>query len=398
MWVIIMRINLNKLPLIYIGISVLIFIFIAIPGGFSASADAVVFYLEGKPVIIQFIFAITIIGLGLIFFKGTYKIDLICILLFLRMVWCIIPLTYMEDISNFSSYFPVIMITFLSYFIAIQLNLDNFEVVNNIIIGFGVILALQVIATALLIDVNYLDLQYKYYMRIPIAASNVIAAYLNPCFFLSYKLKNKYTLSKIFIILILGIGIILTKSRGGILVWIITLIIYQLVLENRKKYIRKLGFILISTIILIMILQNDVVQQLIRGYSTGQIITLNSLSSGRLEIYVDELDRWLNHPIMGNGIMYNQSFAGAHNFLIELLVQSGIVGFLLYVIPLTIILKNAYSNLKDKYVAGYIVFIIATLLHGLIELNIFNYSTDVIFWFVCGLVMKKSREANKETR
>ena len=270
--------------------------------------------------------------------------------------------------------------------------------INHLVISFGIALALQVIATAFLIDVNYIALDYKYYMRIPIAASNVIAAYLTPCLFLSYKYMGKNTLKKCIVLCILLIGIILTKSRGGILVGIITLIMYQLMIENKKKYLKKMGFILIGIIILLIALQNVKIQQILRGYSSGQQISLNSLSSGRLSIYLNELKRWLEHPILGNGVVYNESFTGAHNFLIDLLVQSGIGGFLLYIIPLVIIIKNMCNHLNNKCISGFFVFIAAILLHGLIEVNIFNYSTDIILWFICGAAMRKINMLNAEKK
>lgn len=144
------------------------------------------------------------------------------------------------------------------------------------------------------------------------------------------------------------------------------------------------------------------VKMLMLGFTVedSSSLDLNSLSSSRLDIYAHEYNRFLDHPLFGNGMVFNNetSVSGAHNLVIELLVQSGIVGLLLYVVPLLIVLRHAAKNMDQEGMSGWLLFLIAILLHGMVEVNFFNYSTDLLFWTACGIVMSCKKTKSDVSR
>lgn len=120
--------------------------------------------------------------------------------------------------------------------------------------------------------------------------------------------------------------------------------------------------------------------------------SINSLSSNRLNVYSSELSRWMHHLIFGNGLAYDLGTARSHNWMIDLLVQSGLLGFSLYIMALIIWYKKIrlykYSN---RLIEASFFAIVTILIQGLAEVSVFTMIIDIILWYFIGLSISESR-------
>lgn len=375
----------------YLSVVLLIFAFVTYPGATSDAKDPVVCFFNGYPIFLAF--GVSVIYMPSLLLKGFIK-DKISLLLFARIIVCLIPILYLNSLSSFSSHYPVVLLTFVAYCIGRTTKWRNEHLISNIIVLFGIVLSIQVIITFQNIPIDYFDLSYKSYMRIPIAASNVIASYITPILFLFIFNYRPKKIVKITIALLFIVSIIVTKSRGGVVVLILTYLTYLVLIKykNKKRYLIP-SFVVIG-VCMTYLASIPEVEMFLLGFSADtSSLDANSLSSNRLELFGEEFTRFLQHPLFGNGMVFNSdtSKSGAHNLIIELLAQSGLIGTILFTYPICIVLKHSFKDLQNKNSIGWFLFIIATLYHGMIEVNFFNYSTDILFWGVCGLVMSRSQ-------
>lgn len=384
---------------LYLLFITLIFAFVTYPGSTEAAEDPVVWYFDGMP--IYFATFVTLAFFVIICLTYKFKPDKVETWLLARVFICGVPAIYIYSLSSFSAHYPVVILSLLAYCIGRSSSWKYERQTGMIIILFGLILSIQVIQTFQTIDTPFLHLDYKRYMRIPIAASNVIAAYLVPIFFLYlFNYKRGRILNLVLITLFIA-AILLTKSRGGVSVLLLTFIVYLVFFKFKLNLFYVITLFVLLYIIISYLFEIPEVKLFMLGFSADSTsFDANSLSSNRLEIYAEEFQRFLAHPLFGNGMVFNSqtSHTGSHNFFIELLVQSGIFGTISYIIPICIVLKHAIQFKSSPHVMGWILFLIATLLHGLIEVNFFNYSTDIIFWSVCGMLMTCKNSNNEIKR
>ena len=90
-------------------------------------------------------------------------------------------------------------------------------------------------------------------------------------------------------------------------------------------------------------------------------------SSGRYDLWVNAIQCWLKKPIMGCGFYQLDKFqnlsAHPHNLFIQILTETGVIGFSYIVFITCTLLKNIDLNLKKNY------FVLAALLAVGIELS-----------------------------
>lgn len=375
---------------VFLLFTILVFSFVTYPGAVVTAEEPIVWYFNGYPIIFAFILAIVCLLSPQI--HKYLTCDRIVIYHFLSCIVCLIPLIYVNNIDGFSSHYPVVLYTLVTYIIARSCDKLDYYNFQKIFILFGLILSIQVLLTYQGIPCSYVDFNYKAYMRIPIAASNVIASYLVPIFYLYYfNIKKR----NIVIIALFILAIFLTKSRGGVVCLIFTYIIYLFTIKYKYSNTKRLMIIITCAIITFILLSIPVVQTFFMGfYADKENLTANELSSGRLDLYYAEFERALKYPLFGNGLIFNNttSFSGSHNLFVELFVQRGIIGTLLYLVPIGYVLRKGYQNITKPGILGWVLFLIAILLHGMIELNFFNYSADLMFWFGCGVIINLTKK------
>lgn len=375
---------------IYLAVTIVIFSFVSTKVS-TFMVGIVVPYIEGNKVFIHLgttiIFFIILI---MIWVKNGKKIklDIIIIFLLIKCVLDLIPAFRSEfDFSSFFGYYLNSIIALIVYFVFRQYT-GNYNKLLKLFLMFAVILSLQVVLTAYNNNIQFIDDYYKVKMRIPFAASNIISSVIVAIFFLYSYIKNK-SFSVYLCLGILALGIVLTKSRTGLILLIVGIVIgiYKKMNRIKSKNIKIICSIISIAIIVILIIFNDSAINYVMGERIDSTIDLNKLLSGRLDIYVQEIKIGFDNFFLGRGLFYDAyAPTGAHNILIDLFVQSGCIGLINYILALVFIF-NKKKYITDKYQMGLYAFMVTMFINSLIEVSYFNYVNDVLFWIIAGLFM-----------
>lgn len=222
-----------------------------------------------------------------------------------------------------------------------------------------------------------------------------IGLVLSKIFTNSNKKKEHY------ILLVLGIiSLLLTTKRGVTLAVAIALIYtcyYYKYKINNKKFnlirIIKNIFIIIFMILLIVIL--------IDKYFPGALLifkrfTQKDISTGRIENYKIIWSYFSDNPILGNGLYFSRIILDgndAHNIYIQLLVETGLLGFLMFSVMigyiLCIMVSMKRKNIKEKeYIYIFAVyFFIVFLVYGLTGNPLFDYSILIPFYIAISIIL-----------
>lgn len=383
----------NCLFIFYFVITLFLFAFVNFNGS-TAFEDMVVPYLEGHVIVIHFCFAVLIfITSFIVSINKKIRIDEILIGLIIKCVLDAIPYINNPPLDYFW-YYAVTISSTITYFIFININLtSNLQAfLKKIIIIFGVVVCLQVIYTFFNIEYNYLDLNYKSAMVVPYGGTNIIASILIPilslCFFLNIK---KWF--KLILLTLLVVGIVLTKSRGGMfLTFLLMLLLFYRFLDKRKNKVIKRFLLIFLFMLIIFILLNDIETiKLFSGYATNNNnITLNSLSSNRIEGWIEIIKEAYNNNILFGVGMKSLSGvgSGAHNILLDLLYKCGIIGTINYLFVFLNIEKKGRQIFKKRNCIYYIMVMIIYV-NSLFEVCYFSYKCDVMLWIFIGLMMNE---------
>ena len=319
--------------------------------------------------------------------KGEWSIDLVGKLLLLKCATDMI--SYFLNIDTISDgywgYYACSIVTAFSYCIFIQ-EPCSIKSYYKYYLFFGIVLAAQTLLTFSMIKVDYLDVYYKSSVNIPYGASNIIASGIVPLIILPFFMDMKKAI-KILISVFLITGVVLTKSRGGLLLTFCT-VAYAVLFMNvfrKDKRIKQILFVnfIIIIFILIFLLFNDTLTLFFSGYS-GDNLNLDSLSSGRIGILLSDLKQFIQKPIFGHGLgLGGTNISGSHNLLVDLLYKCGVSGFLIYCVALVYI----YKKKNNSY---FMYFIVIMFLNSLFEVCYFSYKCDTVFWCAAGLAMNRT--------
>ncbi|MDE6583983.1 MAG: hypothetical protein K2K15_01145, partial [Anaeroplasmataceae bacterium] len=86
----------------------------------------------------------------------------------------------------------------------------------------------------------------------------------------------------------------------------------------------------------------------------------------------------------------------AHNFILEALIQTGIVGAILYLAILILVIKT-FKSIKDKKLKRVaLTFLIGVLVQGLAEPALFGLCFDTFFWLCIGFLVGQFRKSQKD--
>ncbi len=214
------------------------------------------------------------------------------------------------------------------------------------------------------------------FIGIPIVATSTISLYqlLN----LTNLWKKKLLLALIYIEC--SIIIMFTASRSNLLALIITsLLIFSVFFCNKKwlsvKSIVICGIVILGLYVLIVELQESFAQQWERMMTLGQ----EGSDNGRFELWKQAIYFWSSNPIIGCGFYscYLISGMATHNTYLQILCESGIVGFSIYV-------GFFFRYIKIRYINNRMYFII---LIGVFTQIMFLDAWDnrvvwaIFFWF-----------------
>ncbi len=242
-----------------------------------------------------------------------------------------------------------------------------------------------------------------------------IARYLFLLLYLGYFINYIQTpiknLSFIFLILLLGIlSIYITGERMALIIFISGASIVSLGLFLQYNKIR--NYVLFSLLLIISILA--LAQQAFPNLNDRMITNLlyklsNFSSSDYMLVFKSAYAVWMESPIFGVGfhqyreVCINLGYLGSgggvcfhpHNISLELLSETGIIGFMLY---FTMVVSIAFSSLKSLYQKK--EWLLLTMSFNLIficffpliaGISLFNNWVGATIWMLIGWVLVTSK-------
>lgn len=327
------------------------------------------------------------------------KINREALLLLFRCGLFFVPIIYMSGDFNVGVSYAIIQ-CFLAFLIGSNYTGEKKHVIRILLIS-SIILAGEVFYTLIYNNLTVFSNNIKWYMVLPIGKSNYIACYLLPLYVI---VSRYYEDNKKFLIIYTGImffAILGTASKLA-LVMVLAYLLYQFYIKRLKgknltkvnlaRFTVEVFFVAICVFIIIVFNGN--------GISTivSRFTSINIFES-RLKVYSASMDYIFANPLLGRSAFTFFVFDTykAHNLILESLIETGMIGTLLF----GTVLINVYNNIarmknkKDKYViAG---FFIMYLLQGLIEPNLFVSNSDTFFWIIIGIggySIKKEEKKN----
>lgn len=166
----------------------------------------------------------------------------------------------------------------------------------------------------------------------------------------SYLMTNNVGRSKrLFVYATIGLSIIpffLGSSRGSVIALFFPFIFYLFFQRNLKNKIKS-----IVVLVIVCVLFFIVIQFIKLGVIERIIYTIDALQSGggslsRLSIWYEAWMQFLNNPVIGNSLEVESTGGYPHNILLEVLITTGIFGFLGYCLFLFFTLKKAAQIIK----------------------------------------------------
>jgi len=245
---------------------------------------------------------------------------------------------------------------------------------------------------------------FSFYLLISFIVS---ICYLELC--KKYFFKNKkldifnFLLSELFLIrlaiLIIAIGILLTKSRAGNITFFI--ILFSIFALDIYKY-KKLTFISISVISIVLI-DLFILSNILGGEKTIERLVLTSFEGerSRFEVFQLGIKEFINYPIFGYGmggfevlydLKYNVEYLfydHVHNDFIEYLGELGILGFVIFFIsfPLFIFAHIKKSNIPSELKHLSLFCFIAILIHGSLDFALHIPANIFLLFLIYGICL-----------
>lgn len=192
-------------------------------------------------------------------------------------------------------------------------------------------------------------------------------------------------------------ALIFTLSRGGILALMISIIFLLFgVVKGRTLIPIMIGFTIITLIIILNPLTGVIIDRLAtveRSYSYMM----------RLNFYRDVWKMVGDNPVIGVGLGnlgYHSQFkvtthASAHNFILGLMGETGIIGAFLFLILLGKVFLKYFHDYMNESIEqikilrwSFISSFIGCFIHALMEPNFEGYQFSIMFWVVVALYLK----------
>jgi O-antigen ligase len=116
--------------------------------------------------------------------------------------------------------------------------------------------------------------------------------------------------------------------------------------------------------------------------------SLDIASAGRLTIWQISLSNWSNNPLTGAGLGNTRSIGFAHNFLLETLVEVGLIGFIFLLLFLIATIINLFHTMSVYYKNQTLYLAtLALFVYGLTQASFSGrIQTSTILWLAAGMV------------
>ena len=225
-----------------------------------------------------------------------------------------------------------------------------------------------------------------------------IFAFGNLIFFYYYLTHLREKESKLGILLSTT-TLLLTFSRGAVLAIFFGILIIFISAKPRDK-IKMSLFCFISIYILIHITRSllsiDIVQIVVNRF--GKIFEDNA--TGRLDLWMNSIEFFVDSPFWGIGIYNYRPYSREifnvdnymHNTFLEVLIESGIIGFLMYSLIFLILLYVFYKYRNIRNESRYLFY---TLCSMIVLMNSLSLVVNECFFMFLAVVWRYFKEKGR---
>jgi len=323
----------------------------------------------------------------------------------------LIPLMYYKNTENYWGNYIPLLVSLASFYICMKSKGDFTEKVYKTFCFVSVVISLQVIITEFhffnsLSFSNFSNVAVKTFISIPIGDSNLIAAYLLPLIVFIFSYRNN-----LLGVIISGVSLyalVLCRSKNAISLAVLIIFIslykklYCIIIKKKSIHFLIVPLIVIFAILFVGVLNiigmviSDLQFPYISTYTNSTLNYLDSITSGRIIIFENEFMRFLNHPFFGNGFGYSLGQIRSHNWILELLVQRGLFGAIIYLFCIVKVIKNGFLfYYTDKFANTCINMLGVIYLQGLLEITVFTIGVDFLIWSISGFLFARIRYLSK---
>lgn len=193
------------------------------------------------------------------------------------------------------------------------------------------------------------------------------------------------------------IALILTGSRGGFLAILIPMIILS------RKFLKNSRILIYSSVVFVPFVVFYFREAFLYVFSGLMNIDKQVTVLTRLINWIGSWKAFIHHPLTGVGYgnlgyyIKNvfETNTSAHNIILSLLGETGIIGFMLFAALLWRLMKIQRKNLElpdeeDALMAwGIYAGTVGVLCHSLVEPSIWGYQMQILLWITFGMSVKQ---------
>ncbi len=237
-------------------------------------------------------------------------------------------------------------------------------------------------------------------LHLPIGSSNFVECWiLMLTSFLFYR-DDKRNGWRIALFLIGFVSALCTRSKVVVLIWGIWFIVITL-----KSYFKpKLKNIFIIAIIITTIYYAYTLLDSINFFENSTSVLLDLFSSnstdrqsafnGRFELYKGAYNAFTYNAktlLIGNGRSYATVSGIAHNYFLDVLATSGIVGFILVIIQYLSVMLILFKNRKiNSYSKAALVMIGFVIFNSMYEPCVDDYCFNILYWMIISFGLQQA--------
>lgn len=229
-------------------------------------------------------------------------------------------------------------------------------------------------------------------------------------FFLVTEKKRKVVkISLIGGIIILLVMILLTGSRKATMFAALGIAFFLLMFFRNERWWKKFMLIALSAVVICIALNLLKNMPAFSTIFTRFDLLFEGLLQGGSSYQTDELRAdmistglaaFWEHPILGNGTGYSYRLFGtySHNNYVELLMNYGLIGFLIYYVPYSILLVRLWKRVKqqDVYATHFLVYVVLQLALGIGWVNYYDRMTQLVTAAAWGYLSNINRIERRE--
>lgn len=136
-------------------------------------------------------------------------------------------------------------------------------------------------------------------------------------------------------------------ARSPVLALVIILFVFLMLLNKRKYWISFFSLILLSFLALYFIYQSKIAEDFIFFKRLNAAIFENN-ASGRAFYLNSGIEIFREHPLIGGNALLSDG-AYSHNIFIDILMSTGLLGMVLFIIYFKFVIRSFFKVLKNIY-------------------------------------------------